>query len=115
MKNKRIGLLIALFLIVAISSSFLFYKYQTEKKQKITTSLDIKGMTCQSCSITLTKKLKNLHGIKNVYVDLERNKADITYLPKKVSISKMIQTIENEGYKAQSTQKLDLKNYNISY
>lgn len=39
------------------------------------TTISIKGMSCQHCVASTTKALKNIPGVSNVKVDLDRNEA----------------------------------------
>lgn len=82
---------------------------QTEATQdglKIVT-LDVRNMTCAACTVTVTKNLKKLEGIKNVSVSLKPPQAFIVYDPIKVDIEEMTAATANIGYPSSAIQKGD--------
>lgn len=42
-----------------------------------TTTVTLSGLTCHACQKLVTKYLKNIHGVKDVIVDLETGKTSI--------------------------------------
>lgn len=69
-------------------------------KQGKTTILNIQGMHCASCAQTITKALNKHEGIKDANVNLTTEKAYLTYDPKIIKKSEIIELVENTGYKA---------------
>lgn len=69
-------------------------------KKVINTSISIKGMTCSSCEIRVESTLKKLAGVLDVKVSLAENKAMITYNSEMITLDKMIEAVNNEGYTA---------------
>jgi Cu+-exporting ATPase len=63
-----------------------------KKKIKIT------GMRCASCVKAIEAALKDLEGVEDISVNLATETAHITYEPSKISIEKIIETIESIGY-----------------
>lgn len=61
-------------------------------------TLDVKGMTCGHCKMTVNGALKDLEGISDVEVDLETGKVDVSYDENKVDKEKMKEAIEEKGY-----------------
>lgn len=70
-------------------------------------TLDVKNMTCAACTVTVTKSLKNLEGIKDAKVSLEPPQAFVVYDPAKVDIKKMTAATANVGYPSSVIQKGD--------
>jgi copper chaperone len=48
-----------------------------ERRNKMTT-VKIKGMSCQHCVMAVTKALKEIEGLQDVAVDLEKGEAAFT-------------------------------------
>jgi len=65
-----------------------------------TATISIGGMTCASCSGTITNELEKLEVVKSVTVSLMKNNATVIYRPPKENIDKIIETIEDVGYEA---------------
>ncbi|GGE34050.1 copper chaperone CopZ [Pullulanibacillus camelliae] len=61
-------------------------------------TLDVQGMTCGHCKAAVTGALKDLSGVKEVEVDLDTGKVDVTYENGKVSVEQMKEAIEDQGY-----------------
>ncbi|WP_100488770.1 copper chaperone CopZ [Sporolactobacillus pectinivorans] len=62
------------------------------------TTLDVKGMHCGHCKMSVTNALKELDGVSNVSVNLEKGKAVVEYDETKVQFSKMKEAVEEQGY-----------------
>ena len=62
--------------------------------------LDIEGMTCGHCQMTVANALKKVSGVKEVEVNLETNKAKVLFKAGKSNTAKLIKTVEKAGYKA---------------
>ncbi|KAJ1652731.1 Cu(2+)-transporting P-type ATPase [Dispira simplex] len=65
-----------------------------EDKNLHTTDLLVRGMTCQSCVKSVHQAVSALSGITDVYVDLSRDTATVTYRPSQQTLSEIIQCIE---------------------
>ncbi|MED1490644.1 MULTISPECIES: copper chaperone CopZ [Bacillales] len=61
-------------------------------------TLNVEGMTCGHCKMAVTNALKELEGVKNVDVHLEEGTVDVNYDETKVSVEKMKEAIEEQGY-----------------
>ena len=59
----------------------------------------IDGMHCEGCSSRIEKALKNIEEIEEVNVKLENKNAIIKFDESKINIEKIIQTIEEIGFK----------------
>ena len=64
------------------------------------TTLAIEGMSCASCSMHVENGLKKLPGVKNAEVNLATERGIVTYDPRQVEVSALLQKVEEVGYKA---------------
>ena len=62
--------------------------------------LEIEGMTCGHCQMTVAKALKDVKGVEEVEVNLETSKAKILFKEGKSNESKLIDAVQKAGYKA---------------
>ncbi|KAF5937133.1 hypothetical protein HYC85_024639 [Camellia sinensis] len=62
--------------------------------------IQIKGMTCTSCSTTVESALQLVPGVQKAQVALATEEAEICYDPKIASYNKLIDVIENTGFEA---------------
>ncbi|CAG8524508.1 4318_t:CDS:1 [Funneliformis mosseae] len=60
--------------------------------------LPVKGMTCNSCVMSITNALNQIQGINNVIVNLNEENATVDYDERLVTEKKIIQTIEDCGF-----------------
>ena len=60
--------------------------------------LKIKGMSCQHCVVSISKALKDLKGVKDVKVSLEKGSAEVNYDDKLVTLSQMKDAAADAGY-----------------
>lgn len=60
--------------------------------------LKIKGMSCQHCVVSITKALKDLKGVKDVKVSLEKGNAEVNYDDNLVTLSQMKDAVADAGY-----------------
>jgi P-type Cu+ transporter len=65
-----------------------------------TASLNIEGMTCASCSGSITKELEGFQFVKQVNINLMTNSGTVVYVGPKNNIHKITQAIEDIGYEA---------------
>ncbi|MGM7700778.1 copper chaperone CopZ [Pseudalkalibacillus sp. Hm43] len=61
-------------------------------------TLKVEGMTCNHCKSAVTSALKELNGVQDVDVNLERREASVVYEEGKVSESDMKNAVEEQGY-----------------
>lgn len=62
-----------------------------------TTTVKLSGLTCSSCQKLVTKYLKNIHGVKDVIVDLETGKTSII-ADRVIPILEVEHALENTPY-----------------
>lgn len=63
-----------------------------------TTTLQVKGMSCNHCVNAVTNALKELSGVNTVSVDLAAGRVTISYDETAVGLDKMKEAIEEAGY-----------------
>jgi P-type Cu+ transporter len=63
-------------------------------------TINIKGMSCASCSLKIDKVLNESKGVLNASVNLTTEKATVEYDKSKIRVSDMIDIINSLGYKA---------------
>ena len=61
-------------------------------------TLDVKGMDCATCPITVKAVLKKQPGVSDVTVDFKKATAEITFEPGKVSREKLAQIVTEAGF-----------------
>ena len=66
---------------------------------------DIQGMTCSSCSSHIEKAVNKLSGIQNANVNLLSNNMIVEYDENILDDTKIIQAVENAGYRANIAEK----------
>ena len=61
-------------------------------------TLDVQGMTCDACPVTVTKSLKKLDGVQEANATFDPPEATVVYDPNKVSIKQLVEATTNAGY-----------------
>lgn len=62
--------------------------------------INIDGMTCGGCVKSVDSALTQLDGVQSVDVDLEGNKAAVTYDSSAVAVDAIVEAIEDAGFDA---------------
>ena len=65
-----------------------------------TVTLDVPGMTCSSCPITVKKALSKVNGVQQVKASFEKREAVVTFDDAKTSVEKLSLASANAGYPA---------------
>lgn len=65
-----------------------------------TATLNVEGMTCASCTVTVKTALKKLDGVKDATVKLDEKRAIVQYDPDKVTPQQLADAVTKAGYKA---------------
>ncbi|XP_066237040.1 copper-transporting ATPase 2 isoform X4 [Saccopteryx leptura] len=68
--------------------------------QTTTSTLSIRGMTCQSCVKSIEDRISTLKGIMSIRVSLEHGSAAVKYVPAAVSLPQVCWHIEDMGFEA---------------
>ena len=63
-----------------------------------TTTVEVKGMTCAACALTVKKAIENTEGVIEANVNLATNKATITFDPTSVDLDEIFKNVEKTGY-----------------
>lgn len=63
-----------------------------------TVSLDVPGMTCAACPITVKRAISKVSGVNKVEVNYDRREAVVSFDDAKASAQKLTQATENAGY-----------------
>ncbi|CUA80687.1 copper chaperone CopZ [Anoxybacillus flavithermus TNO-09.006] len=64
----------------------------------MTITLQVQGMTCGHCKAAVTNALQTLDGVSRVEVHLQEGTVDVDYDETKVSVEKLKEAIEEQGY-----------------
>ncbi|MBB5355278.1 copper chaperone [Anoxybacillus mongoliensis] len=64
----------------------------------MTITLQVQGMTCGHCKAAVTNALQELDGVSRVEVHLQEGTVDVEYDETKVSVDKLKEAIEEQGY-----------------
>jgi copper chaperone CopZ len=75
------------------------YRPGTVAESWETRVLGIEGMTCDDCVRTLSKGLKRVNGVKDVKVDRENARAEITFDTTKTDMPAIHEAILRSGYR----------------
>ncbi|MCP8969246.1 copper chaperone CopZ [Ectobacillus ponti] len=67
----------------------------------MTTTLQVKGMTCGHCKAAVTKALEELQGVQKVAVNLQQGTVDVDFDAAAVSLAALKEAIEDQGYDVQ--------------
>ncbi|MFO1112266.1 MAG: mercury resistance system periplasmic binding protein MerP [Bradyrhizobium sp.] len=63
-----------------------------------TVTLDVPGMTCAACPITVKKAISKVDGVSKVEVSYEKRQAVVTFDDAKASAQRLTEATENAGY-----------------
>ena len=64
----------------------------------LTRTLEVEGMSCNHCVMSVKKAAGELTGVSSVKVDLEGKTVTVDYDPGLVAIQAVIEAIEDQGY-----------------
>lgn len=65
-----------------------------------TETIQVEGMTCNHCKASVEGALNNLKGVSKAEVDLEANNVAVEFNDSEVTVAKMKEEIEEQGYDA---------------
>ncbi|WP_047982411.1 copper chaperone CopZ [Ornithinibacillus contaminans] len=63
-----------------------------------TLTLDVRGMTCGHCKMSVEGALNEVEGVSNVEVDLTTGNVTVSYDESKVTLESLRNAIEDQGY-----------------
>ncbi|XP_010126712.1 PREDICTED: copper-transporting ATPase 2 [Chlamydotis macqueenii] len=83
--------------------------------QEHTVTVNVVGMTCQSCVQSIEGRISKVKGIVSIKVSLEQNKAVIKYLQSEISPEQICQEIQDMGFDASiAEERLTTATVNLS-
>ena len=91
----RAILFLFLISVLAINLPFISMAQAAESK---TVTLDVPGMTCRFCPVTIRKALKNVTGVTVAKADFDTMTATVTFDPDKTNIEALTEATANAGY-----------------
>lgn len=96
----------ALWIVLALILGLLIFPYLVpqvfagsqiaEQREEVT--MQVRNMTCGSCTVTVKKSLMRLEGVKHTKVTLNPPEAAVVYDPVKIKVEDLIQATTNAGY-----------------
>ncbi|MBI5149920.1 MAG: cation transporter [Candidatus Omnitrophica bacterium] len=89
-----IGMLVSPNVIGAFASKSTLTQPATTKQ----VVLNVEGMTCAACSVTVSKSLKRVDGVQEANVTLIPPEAVVTFDPVKVKVEQLVEATKNVGY-----------------
>lgn len=70
-------------------------------KQATATRLAVRGMTCGSCAMHVTRALEDLDGVDDVQVSIREGEVCVLHDPEAADVEEFIKTLSEEGYEAE--------------
>ncbi|KQL37036.1 MULTISPECIES: copper chaperone CopZ [Bacillaceae] len=64
-------------------------------------TLQVQGMSCGHCVNSVEGSVGKLDGVEQVKVHLESGKVDVSFNDEKVTVEKIKETIDDQGYDVQ--------------
>lgn len=64
--------------------------------------LDIKGMTCSTCPLTVRQVLRKAPGVRDAKVDLAKARAEVTFDDAVTTIERLAGAVTEAGFQAQA-------------
>lgn len=87
-----------LFSLVLIMFSLLATNNIASAAENVTAILDVPGMTCKFCPITIRKALEKVPGVVEVKSEFKTKTATVNFDPTKTNIETLMKTTANAGY-----------------
>lgn len=86
------------FSLIVLVLSFMTISQSANAVETITAVLDVPGMTCNFCPITIRKALEKVPGVVEVKAEFETKTATVTFDPAITNIEKLTTATANAGY-----------------
>ena len=80
--------------------SLLLMSFNITAAETKTIVLDVPGMTCKFCPITIRKALKKVSGVIEAKSTFDNKTATVTFDPDKTNVETLIKTTANAGYRS---------------
>jgi len=78
--------------------ALLTFTFNANAIETKTIVLDVPGMTCKFCPITVRKALKKVPGVIDVKAEFKNKTATVTFDPTKTNTETLLKTTTNAGY-----------------
>ncbi len=85
---------------VSLLIALMSFSFSSQAAESRTVVLDVPGMTCQFCPITIRKALEKVPGVTKVKAEFETKTTTVTFDPAKTNVDTLLKTIANAGYPA---------------
>lgn len=85
-------------LIMMLVMSVLMIPLSANAAENNTVTLDVPGMTCEICPITIKKALTKVPGVIAVKSDFDKKTTTVTFNPEKTDIKTITKATANAGY-----------------
>ena len=69
-----------------------------------TVTLNVSGMTCEACPITVKKALRKVPGVSKIDVLYEKKQVVVTFDDSKTNADELVKATTNAGYPSQPEQ-----------
>jgi len=103
--NKLSLFIIAIALFAFVGCSKKQEGSQADAVTVETTAIKVETIQCDMCVSNITKALEQTDGVQSVKVDLKEKVATVQFLPAKLNLAALEQTISNAGYDANNTKR----------
>ena len=71
---------------------------QIQAGENASTTLDVRGMNCASCPLTVKAVLKKVPGVSDVSVDYPRHSAEVRFDPDKTRPEQLAKAVTDIGF-----------------
>jgi len=92
MRNLKISIAAVVAMLVLMSPAWASPK---------TVILNVSGMTCEACPITVKKALQKVPGVSKIEVQYEKKQVVVTFDDSKTGIDALVKATTNAGYPSQ--------------
>jgi len=86
-------------LLAGVAAAFVMVASAWASPQTVT--LNVSGMTCPTCPITVKKALEKVSGVSKIEVRYEKKQVLVTFDDAKTNTSALIKATTNAGYPSQ--------------
>ena len=88
------------FLFLTLMFGLLSLSQTVSAAQTKTITLDVPGMTCKFCPITIKKALIKVDGVTEAKAEFSNKTATVTFDPSKTNAESLMKATANAGYKS---------------
>jgi mercuric ion binding protein len=92
MRYPKISIAVAVAMLVLMSPAWASPK---------TVTLNVSGMTCEACPITVKKALQKVPGVSKIDVQYEKKQVVVTFDDTKTGVDALVKATTNAGYPSQ--------------